>query len=141
MMKAVVWCFLVGLASASLQMDQECVAFVDEHVYQATPASPSLDSRSLPLADKYSALLDTTCGSALKGVPVLPSSDAADFMKAYVSYNGTNSEADVIKKANALLSRKDVMAFFALPDSLDEGGQDGSGPLRRSCGGNASWIS
>jgi hypothetical protein len=45
-------------------------------------------------------------------------------MKAYAAFNGTNTEADVIKYASALLSRTDVQAFFALPDSFDKGGLD-----------------
>ena len=108
-------------ASASLQ---DCAAFVDDYVYQSAPASPLLTSRSSPLADKYSALLEATCAKALSGSPVLPTADAAAFTNAYTAFNGTNSEADVIERAGALLSREDVKAFFALPDSLDQGGLD-----------------
>ena len=45
-------------------------------------------------------------------------------MQAYAVFNGNNTEADVIKYAGALLSRTDVQAFFALPDSFDKGGLD-----------------
>jgi hypothetical protein len=114
---------LIGLASASTY-DEDCSTFVDDYVYQTAPEIPLLTSRSSPLADKYSALLKATCSSALKGAPVLPTADATAFMSAYVAYNGTNSEADVLKNADALLSRKDVMAFLALPDSVGKGGQD-----------------
>jgi hypothetical protein len=116
----------IGLASASLQevSDQDCSTYVDDYVYQTAPASPLLTSHSSPLADKYSALLKATCSSALKGAPVLPTADTTAFVQAYVAYDGTNSEADVIKYADALLSRKDVMTFLALPDSLGKGGLD-----------------
>jgi hypothetical protein len=114
---------LFGLAAAQGQ-DQDCATYVDDYVYQTAPESPLLTSRSSPLADKYSALLEATCSAALKGAPVLPTAAAKDFMASYVAYNGTNSEADVIKFADALLSLKDVVAFLALPDSVDKGGLD-----------------
>ena len=47
---------------------------------------------------------------------VLPAADAANFMKAYAAFNGTNTEADVIKYAGVLLSRKDLLAFIDRPD-------------------------
>ena len=55
---------------------------------------------------------------------MLPAADATSFMKVYVQYKGTTSEADVIKHANALLARKDVLAFLALPESFGKGGLD-----------------
>jgi hypothetical protein len=45
-------------------------------------------------------------------------------MKAYFNYTGYNSEADVIKYADVLLSNKDMSSFFALPDSFEQGGLD-----------------
>ena len=47
---------------------------------------------------------------------MLPAADAANFMKAYAAFNGTNTEADVIKYAGVLLSRKDLLAFIDRPD-------------------------
>ena len=55
---------------------------------------------------------------------VLPTADADNFMKAYIQFNGTNSEADVIKFAGVLLSRKDVQSFLARPDSFGKAGLD-----------------
>ena len=47
-------------------------------------------------------------------------------MQAYTSFNGSNSEADVIKYANSLLNRKDVQTFLGRPDSFVKGGPDAS---------------
>ena len=55
---------------------------------------------------------------------MLPTADTLAFMNAYVAFNGSNSEEDVIKYAGALLSRKDVLDFLTLPDSFDKGGLD-----------------
>ena len=56
----------------------------------------------------------------------LPPADAEKFMQAYKSFNGSNSEADVIKYANVLLTRKDVQNFLGRPDSFAKGGLDAS---------------
>ena len=47
-------------------------------------------------------------------------------MQAYKSFNGSNSEVDVIKYANALLNRKDVQDFLGRPDSFTKNGLDAS---------------
>lgn len=92
--------------------------------YQAsTPPAPPSPTPS-PLEKMYSALLNKTCGAVLPHVPVLPAGDADNFMKAYKAFNGANSEADVIKYADMLLSRPDVKAFTGRADSFGQGGLD-----------------
>ena len=46
-------------------------------------------------------------------------------MGAYKAFNGTNSEADVIKYATVLLLRPDVVAFTGRMDTWGTGGLDG----------------
>lgn len=88
--------------------------------------SPTLTSGDSPLEKKYSELLNKTCATALKQIPTLPAAGTTKFMQAYTSFNGSNSEADVIKYANSLLNRKDVQTFLGRPDSFVKGGPDAS---------------
>tara|TARA_B110000208_G_scaffold10959_1_gene13772 strand:+ start:230 stop:640 length:411 start_codon:yes stop_codon:yes gene_type:complete len=113
---------LVGVFSQGTA--DECAAYVDDHRYQTPPVAPISSSSSAPLENKYSALLTKTCSAALTSTPVLPTADVASFMNAYVAYNGSNSELDVIKYADALLSRTDVKAFLDLPGSFSIDGND-----------------
>ena len=87
----------------------------------ATPLHPPY-THPLPSTASYPRL--TPSHPTPYFTQMLPAADASNFMKAYAAFNGTNTEADVIKYASALLSRTDVQAFFALPDSFDKGGLD-----------------
>ena len=71
-------------------------------------------SHPIPITNqRYSALLNKTCGAAAQAVPTLPVTDVNNFMSAYQLYNGTQNETDVIRLGNVLLSRQDVVAFLS----------------------------
>ena len=76
------------------------------------------------LTAEYSRLGNATCSRVARFVPQLPASEAAAFMVAYQSFNGTGDEQPVLDLATGLLANKDIAAFLTVKDSFGAGGFD-----------------
>ena len=95
----------------------------------ASAAPPPPPPAVIALEKQYSALLNATCARVVAASPPLPAADAAAFMQAYASFNGTGSEQNVTLLAKQLLSDPGVQAYLALPDSFARGGLDAGAVL------------
>ena len=84
----------------------------------STAAAPPPPPAVAALEKAFSAVQNATCARVIAGAPVLPAPAAATFMTLYAQFNGSGSEAGVIRAAAQLLSDPAVRAFFALPDSF-----------------------